>query len=69
MSIAIGRHLRIATFALGFAVVFLLLMLASLWFAIPFGLAFAVAVFAWFTVALRFVRAFRHFQSWKERVR
>ena len=44
---------RLAAWLAGAAVVFGLLMLASLWFAIPFGLALAAAGVVSFEIALR----------------
>ncbi|HEX6788734.1 MAG TPA: hypothetical protein VF091_05770 [Gaiellaceae bacterium] len=69
MSVAIGSRLRAATFALGLTVVFGLLMLASLWFAIPFGFALALAAFAWVTIALRIKHVFGRLRSWSAQLR
>jgi len=44
---------RVAVWLVGAAVVFGLLMLASVWFAIPFGLALAAAGVVSFEIALR----------------
>ena len=58
---------RLAGWLSGAAVVFGLLLLASLWFAIPFALAVVAAVVGWTAVALRVRVGFRLVQGWTRR--
>ena len=58
---------RLALWLSGAAVVFGLLLLASLWFAIPFALALLAAVAGWTLVALRLRIGLRFVRSWTRR--
>ena len=58
---------RLAVWLFGAAVVFGLLMLASLWFAIPFGLALVAAAACWIGVALRARVGWALVRSWTRR--
>jgi hypothetical protein len=56
---------RLGVWLTGAAVVFGLLMLASLWFAIPFAIAFVSAFVAWCRIALRLRRGFVRMREWR----
>jgi hypothetical protein len=58
---------RLAVWLLGAAVVFGLLMLASLWFAIPFAIALIAAIAGWIAVALRARVGWTLVRSWTRR--
>jgi type III secretory pathway component EscR len=58
---------RLSLWLLGAAVVFGLLMLATLWFAIPFALALVAAVGGWTAVALRARVGWALVRSWTRR--
>ena len=58
---------RLAVWLFGAAVVFGLLMLASLWFAIPFALALVAAAACWIAVALRARVGWTVVRSWTRR--
>ena len=59
---------RLAFWLSGAAVVFGLLLLASIWFAIPFALALVAAVAGWAAVALRVRIGVRLVRSWTRRM-
>jgi hypothetical protein len=58
---------RFALWLSGVAVVFGLLLLASLWFAIPFALALGAALAGWLYVALRVRTGVRIVRAWTRR--
>jgi len=58
---------RITVWFSGAAVVFGLLLLASLWFAIPFAVALAAAVGGWVVVAVRARVGLTLVRSWTRR--
>jgi hypothetical protein len=61
------RIVRLAFWLSGAAVVFGLLMIASLWFAIPFACALLAAVAVWLVVAARAWVAVKLVQGWRRR--
>jgi len=56
---------RLGLWLTGAAVVFGLLLLASFWFAIPFGLALVAAGGVWFELTRRARRGWLFVQRWR----
>ena len=59
--------IRVTVWFSGAAVVFGLLLLASLWFAIPFVVALVAAVAGWVAIAVRARVGFTLVRSWTRR--